>query len=93
MRFDIVTNQKIVFGRGVTAESAAAARTLGSRVFLVTGGSVDRFAWIERALSPAAVYRVSGEPSVEGARRAAAAARGAGCDMVAACGGGSALDL
>ena len=93
MRFDIVTNQKIVFGRGVAAESAAAARTLGSRVFLVTGRGADRFAWIERALSPAAVHRVSGEPTVEDARRAAAAAKDAGCDMVAACGGGSALDL
>lgn len=93
MRFDIVTNQRIVFGRGVATEAASAARSLGGRVFLVTGSGEGRFAWIERALSPVAVYRVSGEPTVEGARSAAAAAKEAGCDMVAACGGGSALDL
>ena len=93
MRFDIYTNQRIVFGRGVAAEAAGAARSLGQRVFLVTGSGAERSAWIERAIEPVAVYKVNGEPTIESARRAAAAATDAGCDMVAACGGGSALDL
>lgn len=93
MRFDITTNQRIVFGRGTAAEAAAAARSLGSRPFLVTGHAAERFAWVEEALTPAAVYRTAGEPTVEAARRAALAAKAAGCDMIAACGGGSPLDL
>ncbi|MBA3974086.1 MAG: alcohol dehydrogenase [Candidatus Solibacter sp.] len=93
MRFDITTNQRIVFGRGVAAEAAGAVRSLGGRVFLVTGRVAERFEWIERAAAPAAVCRVNGEPTIEQARRAAAAAKQAGCDVVAACGGGSALDL
>lgn len=93
MRFDITTNQRIVFGRGVASEAAGAARSLGERVFLVTGNRAKRFDWIEKALSPVAIHRVSGEPTIGEARRASAEARNAGCDMVAACGGGSALDL
>ncbi len=92
MPIDITTNQRIVFGRGVSRQAASLAAGLGRRPFLVTGAA-GRFAWLEDAIDVAAVFRVSGEPTVEQARRAAAAAREAGCDAVVACGGGSALDL
>lgn len=93
MRFDITTNQRIVFGRGVAAEASDAVRSLGEHVFLVTGSGAERYEWIERAAGPAAVYGVNGEPTIGEARRAAEAAKEAGCDVVVACGGGSALDL
>jgi len=93
VRFDIVTNQRIVFGRGVAREAGSIARSLGRKALFVTGGDPDRFAWLEHELSAAAVFRVCGEPSIDDARRAAESAKAAGCDCVVACGGGSALDL
>ncbi len=93
MRIDIVTNQRIVFGRGVAGEAASIARSLGRRALLVTGGDADRYGWLEGELNAAAVFRVRGEPSIDDAQRAAESAKAAGCDSVVACGGGSALDL
>lgn len=93
MHFDITTNQRIVFGRGVSRQAALIAAGLGARPFLVTGSKTANYAWLEEALGPAATFRACGEPSVEQARQAAAAAKTAGCDLVVACGGGSALDL
>ncbi len=93
MEFGITTNQRIVFGIGVARQAASIASGLGRRVFLVTGGHAERYGWLERELAPGAVFRVSGEPSVEQARQASQAARDCGADVVVACGGGSALDL
>jgi alcohol dehydrogenase class IV len=93
VRIDIVTNQRIVFGRGAAGEAVSIARTLGRRALLVTGSDADRYIWLERDLKPAAVFRVRGEPSIEDAMQAADSAKAAGCDSVVACGGGSALDL
>jgi len=93
VRFDITTNQRIVFGRGVARQAASSAAGLGSRPFLVTGSKKASYIWLEESLRPAAAFRAGGEPTVEQARRAAAEAKTAGCDLVVACGGGSALDL
>jgi alcohol dehydrogenase class IV len=93
VRFDHFTNQRIVFGRGVARQAAEIAAGLGQRVFLVTGGNSERHAWLEAALGAPAVYRATGEPAIDQAREAARLAKERDCDVVVACGGGSALDL
>src|SRR5215468_9534098 len=65
----------------------------GTRAFVCTGASPDRHAELLAGLGrPAAVFPVAGEPTVELARAAVAAARGHGADVVAAIGGGSVID-
>jgi alcohol dehydrogenase class IV len=87
----------VEIGPGVSAKAAEIAAALGRRALLVTGADPARHAWLEHALCRAglAVETVAtpGEPSVEDAERAVAAARAHGADVVAAVGGGSALDL
>ncbi len=87
--FEFATAGRIVFGAGRKSEAVAAARALGRKVLLVTGSHPGRAAWFEAEETISA----GGEPTVEDARRGAALAREAGCDVVAAVGGGSAIDL
>jgi alcohol dehydrogenase class IV len=91
MGFDFATASRILFGPGTVRKVAPAARAMGSRVLLATGRSPDRAAALADELG-AVVFAVDGEPSVELVRRGVRFAREAGCDMVAACGGGSAID-
>lgn len=96
MRFEFATATRIVFGAGVLREVASTAKTLGSRALLVTGRSTVRAAPLIRQLNDAGVetslFPVDGEPTVEHARRGAAAGRENRCDLVIAFGGGSAID-
>jgi alcohol dehydrogenase class IV len=94
--FELAAPARIVFGAGSAAQIPAIARGYGSRPLLVGGGSPARLAPLEAALrreglTPTLVA-VPGEPTVAMVRDAAAQARDAGCDIVIACGGGSALD-
>ncbi len=86
MQFEFATAGRIVFGAGAAREVARVARSLGARIFYVAGFDlpVD--------FEPAAALRVAGEPTVELVRQGAEAARAAGCDVVVAIGGGSAID-
>lgn len=86
MNFDFATAARILFGAGQRKQIAAAARTMGSRALLVTG-RVSRLPSLDGV-----PFVVDGEPTVELVARGVATARGEGCDMVIACGGGSAID-
>ncbi len=88
--FEFATAGRIVFGAGKRNEAVEAVRSLGRRPLLVTGAHPERAAWFGVT---EALLMVHGEPTVEDARRGAALAREAGCDVVVAIGGGSAIDL
>lgn len=90
MQFEFATAARIVFGRGKAAELPKMAREFGRRALLVTGRDTERAAALRSALD-CEVFSVSGEPTVEMARRGAEAARG-GRDVVIGFGGGSAMD-
>jgi alcohol dehydrogenase class IV len=69
---------------------------MGTRALVVTGASPDRAAPIIASLKASALrclpFRAAGEPSVALVRSGAEFARGEGCDLVIAIGGGSAID-
>jgi alcohol dehydrogenase class IV len=91
MRFEFATAARIVFGEGTVSEVPAAARAMGKRALLVTGRSRRHAEPVSRELG-AAVFAVDGEPTVERVREGVRGAREAGCDVVVALGGGSAID-
>jgi alcohol dehydrogenase class IV len=69
---------------------------MGRRALLVTGETADRSAALARALEAAGVtvapLRVRGEPAIDTIAAGTDYARGEGCDVVVAMGGGSAID-
>ncbi len=91
---------EVVFGRGTLDRIGGIAAGLGSRAMVVRGGrhldASRTLARLEALLGDAGVHpsfhTIRGEPDVEAVDAAAAAARGAGCDLVIGIGGGSALD-
>jgi alcohol dehydrogenase class IV len=96
MDFEFATATRIVFGNGRAGDLGDIAAGIGSRAFVVTGGSLERYAWAldalrARGLDPVAC-RIAAEPTVERIVEATGAARTGGCDLVVAVGGGSALD-
>ncbi|HET6147192.1 MAG TPA: iron-containing alcohol dehydrogenase [Polyangia bacterium] len=88
--FEIAAPTRILFGAGTLAQVPDLARALGQRPLLVTGASPSRVRLGLESACP--VVTIAGEPTVALVRAAAATARAAGCDLVIACGGGSALD-
>jgi alcohol dehydrogenase class IV len=91
--FEFATAGRVIFGAGRSAELPALLAGYGSRVLVCTGASPHRHADLLAGLSlPTIVFPVAGEPTVDLARAAAAAAREHGADMVAAIGGGSVID-
>jgi alcohol dehydrogenase class IV len=91
MRFEFATATRIIFGEGTAATLPELVRSFGARPFVVTGSSSERAAWLVSALS-AEVLSVPGEPTVDLVRDDARRVREAGCDVVVAVGGGSAID-
>lgn len=87
MPFEFATAGRILFGAGVSREISDAAGRMGKRPLVVTGASPERATGLTGIR-----FRVTGEPTVEMIRSAAAHARHEGCDMVVAIGGGSAID-
>ena len=79
------------------AKAGPAAGELGSKALLVTGMHPGRHTSLLDALTRQGItienIRVSGEPTVEDASRAAERGRTTGCDFVIGCGGGSVIDL
>jgi alcohol dehydrogenase class IV len=91
--FEFATAARIVAGAGRAAELPGVLAGLGSRVLVCTGADPARHDGLLAGLTrPAAVFPVAGEPTVELARAAVAAAREHGADVVAAIGGGSVID-
>lgn len=97
MQFAFATATEIVFGAGTRTTLGERAGRLGSRAFVVTGRSAapsaDAIASIGASGLPVLRWPAEGEPTIEIARAAVAAAREHGADVVIACGGGSAIDL
>ena len=92
--FEFATAGKILAGAGRAAELPGVVGGLGSRVLVCTGADPARHGGLLAGLGlPAVVFAVAAEPTVELARACVAAAREHGADVVAAVGGGSALDL
>ncbi len=91
--FEFATAARIVAGAGRAAELPGVLAGLGSRVLVCTGADPARHDGLLAGLArPAQVFPVAGEPTVELARDAVAAAREHGADVVAAIGGGSVID-
>ncbi len=91
--FEFATAARIVAGAGRAAELPGVLAGLGSRVLVCTGADPARHDRLLAGLArPAQVFPVAGEPTVELARDAVAAAREHGADVVAAIGGGSVID-
>jgi alcohol dehydrogenase class IV len=94
VEFEFATAGRIVFGPGRASELASFAGRLGSRAVVFTGADPGRHHEILDALAvPSSTFAVSGEPTVDVARQAAAFAREHGADLVVALGGGSVMDL
>lgn len=93
MNFEFTTAGKIVFGNGTLAQAAPAAAVFGRRALVVTGRNPDRAAPLFDALRKEGLtgetFAVSGEPTIETARQAAALS----ADVVIGFGGGSVIDL
>jgi alcohol dehydrogenase class IV len=93
VRFEFATAGRIVAGPGRAADLPGVVAGLGSRALVCTGANPERHAELLAAVGvPAAVFPVAGEPTVELARAAVAAAREHGADVIAAIGGGSVID-
>jgi len=95
-RFEFATAGRVVFGPGSISGLPALVAGLGRSVFLVTGSQAQRHAGVlealRRAVDSVEVFSVAAEPTVELAGTGAQRARAAGCDVVVALGGGSAID-
>jgi alcohol dehydrogenase class IV len=91
MPFEFATATRIIFGEGASAALPELARTFGNHPLVVTGATPARASALVSALS-AEVFSVPREPTVELVREGAQRAKQAGCDVVIAIGGGSAID-
>ena len=96
MSFEFATARRIIVGDGVLAQAGALAADLGTRALVIGGSSPARLdpllALLDAAGVAAAVFSVLGEPAVQTALDATAAARDHGADLVIGMGGGSVID-
>lgn len=85
---------KLRFGVGTQQEIAEHAKSMGSRVRLMTGSKPERLDWLRDDLHGLAplVIAVAGEPTINDMAGWTERARAYGCDVVVAVGGGSVID-
>lgn len=102
MDFSFLTVGKVIFGSGRVHDIGAEAASLGSRVLLVAGRGFARRSGLlselqgllaEESLEVVVFDEVPPEPSLSVVDLGIEKARSAGCDVVVAIGGGSALDV
>jgi alcohol dehydrogenase class IV len=95
-RWQFATAGQILFGRGAATDAAAIVSGFGSRVFVITGATPRRAAWLIDELPgrgcACATLRVAGEPNLTLVREGADTVRRERIDVVVGVGGGSALD-
>ncbi len=91
--FEFATANRIVFGCGTLKQAGRAAAQFGRRALVVTGKNAGRARALLDELDKAEIsfdlISVSGEPTVDDAKKASAAAY----DLVIGFGGGSVIDL
>jgi len=94
MSFEFATAGRILFGAGTVERAAEETRSIGNRIFVVTGKTEDRARPLLDRLGGAAVstFHVQGEPTTVSTIEAVSAARRFNADAVVGIGGGSALD-
>lgn len=96
MQFEFVTAGRIIFGEGTASEIAAAAKSWGTRSFVVTGSDPARADKLLAETLPRsatwAPFPVTGEPTVDLIAQGIRQARESACDVVIAMGGGSVID-
>lgn len=96
MNFEFATATRIVFGSGKIKEAADSARSMGKRVFLVTGKNPDRAEPLLASLKTNNIettpFQIPTEPTTDIVMEGANAARNSQCDFVIGMGGGSVLD-
>jgi alcohol dehydrogenase class IV len=96
MQFEFSTAGRIVFGPGASDQIPDLVAGFGPRVFLVLGGTPERFAHIPDQLTSRTItwqsFSVTGEPTTLMVQTATTAARAAMPQVVLAIGGGSVLD-
>ncbi len=95
-KFEFMTSDRIVFEREGIKNIARLAKPLGSNALIVTG-SRDTIGneireYLEKEGIKSSHFKVTGEPSLETTKVGLDLARNEKCDMVIACGGGSAID-
>jgi alcohol dehydrogenase class IV len=90
--FEFATANRIVFGAGKLTEAVPAVKALGRRALVVTGKSVERAQPLLDLLSDieCVTHAILGEPKIADVQSGVNAA--AGCEVVIAMGGGSAID-
>ena len=96
MKFEFATAGRILFGSGSSGQLPSLAQGLGDTALLVLGGSRRHGEAISARLADSGVrsciFSVDGEPTTHLVDEAAAKARGQGCNLVIAVGGGSVID-
>src|SRR3984885_12425002 len=85
--FEFATASRIVFGAGTFAQLDGIAAGYGKRPLFVTGKRP-----LFTGVTFRVTFRVTTEPTIALVREGVEAFRGAGCDLVIAIGGGSAID-
>ncbi|MCW5553580.1 MAG: iron-containing alcohol dehydrogenase [Verrucomicrobiae bacterium] len=96
MNFEFATATRIIFGAGMLKQIGGLAREFGKHALVVTGRNPARVAALLKHLEAnriaATLFAVAGEPTIGLVEQGIATARAAGCDLVIAFGGGSAID-
>jgi alcohol dehydrogenase class IV len=94
--FEVTMPGKVIFGSGSISKLGVEVKPHASRVLLISGGNFSRAQKALESLKEAGVeatlFAVKGEPTLEVVREGVRSGKEAGCQGVAAIGGGSVLD-